>query len=386
MKEAAERLTEAESAATDHQRRAHKDAYESAIYPPGSEYLLVHAECQCMLAVIAVLNESLTESAKGFYRLRKAYATLQVIAAAEQKYLESKGISNQARVPHQLNPATLNDLVHKSATSGQSQTARNRNSISSEAQTLVADQDDDDDLDFVDADDTLEDAVTTTYQGHIETGNLTSKMSRLNTDGQPQPETIVNESNSAISDEAALSQIFTHPIDIFIHSGTNLCFGILQVMLSLVPPAFTKLLSIIGFRGDRRAGIQMLWRASAYENINGAMSGLVLLAFYHNMIAFCDIVMPDAYPKARCIALLDRMQQHYPKGKLWLLERSRVHAIEGQLEKAVGSLERGEPSELKQVEALRLFERSLNNMYLHRYEACAEGFLKVRSSSPALPS
>lgn len=39
------------------------------------------------------------------------------------------------------------------------------------------------------------------------------------------------------------------PMDVFIHSGSNLCFGLLLVILSLIPPSLGRLLSIIGFRG-----------------------------------------------------------------------------------------------------------------------------------------
>ena len=147
MREASERLGQAESAAYDHQRRADKDAYHSKIYPPGSEYALCLAESQLMSAVVAVLNESLSESIKGFYKLRKAYVALQEIADAEKRYL--KGGSSTS-VGSTSTKSTVNSAPSVASTS---------NAPSVSGQTLVA-QDEDDDDDFVDADESIAAAAT----------------------------------------------------------------------------------------------------------------------------------------------------------------------------------------------------------------------------------
>ena len=43
----------------------------------------------------------------------------------------------------------------------------------------------------------------------------------------------------------------------------------------MIPPAFSRLLSLFSFRGDREAGLRMLWSATAYKsNINGGTQSL----------------------------------------------------------------------------------------------------------------
>ncbi|THW59648.1 hypothetical protein D6D20_06350 [Aureobasidium pullulans] len=360
MREASERLGQAESAAYDHQRRADKDAYHSKIYPPGSEYALCLAESQLMSAVVAVLNESLSESIKGFYKLRKAYVALQEIADAEKRYLKGRSSTS---VGSTSTKSTVNSAPSIASTS---------NATSVSGQTLVA-QDEDDDDDFVDADESIAAAATpTTYQGHLESKELESKLGNLSI----RPASSSTQVPAApVIEEDDFSEFSNHPVDLFIHSGSNLCFGLLQLMLSLIPPAFSKLLYIIGFKGDRELGIQMLWRATQYSNVNGAMAGLIALGYYNVTVGFCDITTSDAYPKERLTTLLFQMRKRYPESRLWRLEEARMMAADKQLEDAVKMCGTDEKSPLKQVEALQWFEKSLNCMYLHRYEECATSFL-----------
>jgi hypothetical protein len=98
----------------------------------------------------------------------------------------------------------------------------------------------------------------------------------------------------------------------------------IQILTSI---QFSRLLYIVGFRGDRERGIRMLWQASRFSNVNGGMASLILFGWYNGLIGFCDIVSdtdpsrPDdveGYPAKRLENLLFEMRRRYPKSHLWI--------------------------------------------------------------------
>ena len=258
--------------------------------------------------------------------------------------------------------------------------------------TTESGAEDDDEAEFHDADETHDSRTENDkYTGQVEVSGVTVNLENLalddhaaNLEGPPIPRT--PSTPQGMLDHDPDSDIFTNPIDVFIHSGANLCFGLLLVMIAMIPPAFGKLLFIIGFRGDRDRGLHMLWQASKFHNVNGAMAGLVLLGYYHTVVGFSDII-PDStmtrdgesptegYPKERCQMLLADMRTRHPKSHLWLLEQARMEATNRRLHSAIALLSNKKPSPLKQVEAIDMFEKSLNAMYIHDYELCSTSFL-----------
>lgn len=416
LSSASERLSDAENTASTDHRRAQKDshAYRSSIYPPGSEFALCHAQTQLMSAVVAVLNESLTESIRGFYKLRKAYITLDGILAAEADYMKRRhksgvgspsveslrskkstdstkgmpgGFSNGLQSQTNSNPGSTRASTERvSAAKTEPSIAANK-----DAYDTSYDEDDDDD-DFHDAyedpsqAEDLADIVSNskTNGGIPDMADLSmSDDSRPTSKGLPVPAQL--PVRHGLLDHDPDSDVFANPIDVFIHSGANLWFGLILVMISMIPPAFGKLLFIIGFHGDKDRGIRMLWQASKFHNVNGAMAGLIVLGYYNTLVGFSDII-PDTdsanlhnpvegYPKERCHALLAEMRRRHPKSHLWLLEEARMQATSQQLSTAISTLENSTRSPLKQVEALEMFEKSLNAMYIHNYGLCTQSFI-----------
>lgn len=200
--------------------------------------------------------------------------------------------------------------------------------------------------------------------------------------------------------------------DEFIHSGVQLCFGILQVVLSLIPPTIGKVLSIVGFRGDRDTGLKLLWKtAITTRNIHSELALLCLLVFYDGPLQFIDngYQLPDEvedesestidlssktsvtdnelqnmlkFPDRYTPQLLLKARKTFPHNALWLLEEGRMLASKGHLEKATHLMQSfsDDPNnkiEMEQIEALLCFDRAMMYAFRHDYELAARDFIHL---------
>lgn len=99
--------------------------------------------------------------------------------------------------------------------------------------------------------------------------------------------------------------------------------------------------------------------------------------FHNAAIAVCDIHTREAYPKEKLASLLAQMRTKYPQSVLWILGEAGMASADRDLPRAISILKPDSgTSPLKQVEALRVFERSLAYMYMHEYQLCSDSFIK----------
>ncbi|KAK2031543.1 breast cancer protein [Colletotrichum zoysiae] len=376
MNEASKRLADTEAKAWADYKKAERDgqASSSRIYPPGTEFLLIHAESQLMAAVVAVLHESLTEALKGFYKLRKAFVTLDGIMLQEAKALEKdKGNAGTPPPAEDKMPGSFDDQEFADL-------ARN----------------DDSDLEFVDASEIPKSETGTPVEKKAD-GSAPETPARelaaldLNSgtstpsSGDAKLAPLQVSSPMAADDSETDSGVFSNPVDAFIHSGANMCFGMLLFMLSMVPPAFSRLLYVVGFRGDRERGVRMLWKSTQFDNLNGAVSGLILLGYYNGIMGQADITPAErdfdadaemvGYPAKKCEALLASMRTRYPDSRLWRVEESRVMAQQRRLADAIQLLTTGQESKMRQVTALNCFELGIAAMSHQDWELVQKTFL-----------
>lgn len=405
MKEASEMLYEAESSASASISKAQHGSrsFHSQIYDKGTEFVLCQAEAQIMSAVVGVLNESLTESIRGFYKLRKAYITLDSIIQMETNFKNQRSSGSLSVLRDQSTESVQSSHSGKSGVSTPERVeAPHQHSVQPahpsalrHAEAADVTEKDDSDEEFHEADESNE--VTEGYQGRLETvidddqrTELDIKIEEMNLahhSNELRPEGLLRQTTTISSGlllEGPDSEIFTNSLDVFIHSGTNLMAGLLNLLISIIPPAFSKLLYIVGFRGDRERGIRMLWQASRFSNVNGGMASLILFGWYNGLVGFCDIIMDsdpnraddvEGYPTRRLEALLVEMRKRYPRSRLWIIEEARGEASNRNLDKALAILDTPGKSQLKQIEALHMFEKSLSAMHSHKYQLCADSMI-----------
>ncbi|KAF4948538.1 hypothetical protein FSARC_13710 [Fusarium sarcochroum] len=347
MTETTTKLDECEAKAWSDYKKAQKHGKARAgskLYPPGTEFELVRAETQLMGAVVGVLHESLIDAMKSFLKLRKAFMTLDAIIEAETKTLASRPEANPE--------ASLS--------------AQPVNEVSKSMEKLE-----------------VESSSGTQTPANVESSN-SSTQGTSTEDEKVDMGAQLREAKSKPTESDTV--LLENPLDIFVHSGANMCFGMILLMLTLVPPAFTRLLSVVGFRGDRERGVRMLWRSTAYANVNGAIAGLVLLSYYNALLGAVDI-LPDAKdydegaeivgpPRGKCDKLLASMRSRYPDSRLWLIEEARLYSNERNLTKAVEVLTSGGESKMKQVTALNNFELSLNSMAVQDWPLMRDSFMR----------
>jgi len=400
MTEAANRLNETETRASEDMKRVQKEAavpgwQGSKVYPPGSEFALVHAEAQVMNAVVGVMHESLTEAIKGFYKLRKAYVTLNSIIEAEERYLASAGVALGHEKPSPRRPSFAEDPMP--GTFDESEFADLEDSQpDSQDWTLVANN------------------KSPTSNGSAtvvpDATELSEKLDGLSVSSEslkpPQPSP--SQSNSQLRARNGSNHLdsekdlFKSTADIWVHSGANMCFGVMLLLLSLVPPAFYRLLYIIGFKGDRDKGLRLLWQSTKFPNINGAMAGLVLLNYYNTFLGMADILPSDhdlnelpgsisdnngtsirddeletvGYPVERCASLLAELRKRYPDAGLWKLEEARMLANSRRLDEAIQLLSTNMDNKMRQITALNNFELSMSTLYVMDWPAMRDNFLR----------
>jgi len=321
-----------------------------------------------MSAVVMFLNESIVDSLKGAYRLRKAY---QLLHKLFDMIVEIDGVPTPpCTTPFDegtTNAATPEELL-----------------------------DPDSDDSFVDASDDF--AVITqplalpkaVEKLDISNGNaryeqtpepiemlrprpqssasadvLTSPGPQQEIEGYPSIATV----NSLLQIPSPVQSDMTIT-DNTVYAGTLMSLGAIMLLISLLPPSLSRLLSIIGFRGSRNQALSMLWKITQHQGPFGGLATFFLGTFYGNIMQAADIVPDDFRTKMKGVTTgatinklylaIAKSRQRYPKSALWAVEEARMESLRGNLEEVVqrlGSIHLD--TQMPQIQSYVIFESGM---------------------------
>lgn len=370
IKEASNMLYDVEQASWKaHQKAVHSGISASSHFPPGLAYSVAYAEAQLLSAVTLFLSESVIDSAKALYKLRKAYQTIVEV----NKQFTSKQSLTTVRTSSTTSSHLLKRKSHSNESTYESSGVLTTESVK---------------------DPQIKEKLFKFYRLRLE---------RLK---QECNDDIINGLIQKNIDDPTM-KAGQETVDEYIISAVNACFGIIQLVLSVIPPGIGRVLSIVGFHGSETDGLTMLWKATNTMNIHGAIALLALFQFYDGPTQVSDIKLPerdsssssssetssatlieenlvphlddDKDVKRKLKSSLKRMVRHYSQGALWQLQEGRLKASEGDLVAAVkvmNDTSRGSIS-LRQVEGLMLFDKTMFMISLHDFEHSAVNFLRL---------
>lgn len=314
MKIASETLAKAEQLSLKSKARAEKENIKSSsYYPPGTVYAVTYTESTLLHALLMLFNESMIDAAKAVLKLRKAYYTLQEILESVKKVDQAIANNNDnsqtfyknkdaqhninknnnnnnsnssasfislsgkqfvsVDIPYKLSPEEQKnsellanaELIHNMRVRRLSGTHIDNIPAINRLRTELGIQ-------------SISEQSASTASSTSTTNNSSDVSSSVKITNSDEPVLLLSEDLDA----------YQATIDEFIHSGVNLCFGILQVVLSLLPPAIGAVLSIIGFKGSREDGLRLVWKSTKQRNVHGCIGLLALMFYYDGPFQFTD--------------------------------------------------------------------------------------------------
>ena len=430
MKIASATLARAETLSLKSKQRAESDQIKSSsLYPPGTVYAVTYTESCLLHALLMLFSESMMEAAKAVLKLRKAYHTLQDILQQIKKANKKSGVKSKCRKMKMEEPNAENGQTESSSASFISSDSKMFESVDIPYELTPEEQKNKELLEY--AENIHRMRVNRLSGAHIDNPPA---INRLRSDLGMESLSSMTGDNS---DEASTEHVFLSDdldasqatIDEFVHSGVNLCFGILQVVISLLPPTIGAVLSAIGFRGSREDGLRLIWRATKERNVHGCIGLLALMFYYDGPFQFTDddFDIPAAssnrsrsqsttlrkqqtggssnslsktmsaltigselgdeemdaptllHPGKILVNALLQSRALFPNSALWLLNEARMLSSRGKLREAVQLMDSIDVKNIhmRQVKVMMVFDRANTLVHLHEYDRAADDLLSL---------
>lgn len=168
--------------------------------------------------------------------------------------------------------------------------------------------------------------------------------------------------------------------DHFVACSTLAGYGMISLIISITPPAVSRILSVIGFKGSKVQALEDLWAVADAPNILGAMALLGLLSYHVAIAASCDIMPDETVQNKRLSDVLDATIARYPNSTIFKLQKAKLLGQIGNLQTSITLLETiTADSQLKQVRTLKLYDLGFAYIATQQWEKAIDRFTSIES-------
>lgn len=169
-----------------------------------------------------------------------------------------------------------------------------------------------------------------------------------------------------------------------LRGGVYFGYGLMNVIVSLIPPKLMKLANLFGFHGSRKVGLQALEYACHSQDMKAPIARLSLL-WYHTIVRpffALDGEQEDAGAE-EALRLLKEAETQYPDSAFFLYFRGKIHYLRSQLDEALdaysyaASLSRDQ----REIEHICLFEKGWIHYLKLQYSDALPCFIRLKNET-----
>uniref|UniRef100_A0A182PRV8 Tetratricopeptide repeat protein 39C n=1 Tax=Anopheles epiroticus TaxID=199890 RepID=A0A182PRV8_9DIPT len=164
----------------------------------------------------------------------------------------------------------------------------------------------------------------------------------LGFNGMQQPPRVASTNwRSFTTHEQSLAADEILPEDIHRLMGAiSFGYGVFQLSISLLPPSLLKLISFLGFEGDRAMGIACLSFSRHSTDMRAPLATLALLWYYTIVTPFFALDGSNLSMEISAAQeLIDEANEQFAKSSLFLFFRGRVERLKSHIQDAIRAYE-----------------------------------------------
>ncbi|KAH8106957.1 outer membrane protein Iml2/Tetratricopeptide repeat protein 39 [Cristinia sonorae] len=321
--EAAKSLAEAENAVKA-QLKTSKYAKSNTRFPAGTEYELLHSDAVILHGITHALSESYMGYAQCLYAMNSAHSKFTKL----YKTVYPNGLDNYA-TPSSSTPSSRPASIHSQIPSTN---------------------------------------PTTTVQAKPKSSGLFSRFgSSLSVPSPPV------ESAGKVAPDGPLEEL--------IMSGAAFGYGMFNLVFSLLPAGIRGVVGFLGFKHDRKLALRALAVSAAQKDVHSVFAGLTLMTYYGVVLLLSGYQADEQHILKQYKAIVDNIDERYPTGSLWILNRAKILRMSGDTPGAIDVLQAGlqpdRPHTFAQADSLLIFELAWTLLSQRRYLEAADTFLRM---------